>query len=202
MCILTSLVAQSVGLVIGCAVDAQAAVYLGPISTIPTLLFSGDGPKPNPGSFRFFLSLQGTSLWSLQAGIYWSNLLPTGCNWIILTSDRFSKLHLFNFSQDKYLDTPDTVLARLAGLIKTSRSSVSSGYERWTTQQLNNQPPHVFRFLRLPGQHPVVHAVDVVRGLREVRLRGHHARHIRLRQRDARVLTGALFSWSASRKTD
>jgi len=41
MCILTSLVAQSVGLVIGCAVDAQAAVYLGPISTIPTLLFSG-----------------------------------------------------------------------------------------------------------------------------------------------------------------
>ena len=59
-----------------------------------------------------------------------------------------------------------------------------------TTQQLNNQPPRVFRFLRLPGQHPVVHAVDVVRGLREVRLRGHHARHIRLRQRDARLLTG------------
>jgi len=35
-------VAQSIGLVIGCAVDAQAAVYLGPISTIPTLLFSGN----------------------------------------------------------------------------------------------------------------------------------------------------------------
>ncbi len=41
MCILTSLVAQSMGLVIGCAFDIQSAVYLGPISTIPILLFSG-----------------------------------------------------------------------------------------------------------------------------------------------------------------
>ena len=45
MCILTSLVAQSVGIVIGAACDISNAVYLGPITTIPILLFSGI--KPN-----------------------------------------------------------------------------------------------------------------------------------------------------------
>eukprot|EP00095_Tigriopus_kingsejongensis_P004119 maker-scaffold122_size333723-snap-gene-2.34 protein:Tk04119 transcript:maker-scaffold122_size333723-snap-gene-2.34-mRNA-1 annotation:"white family atp-binding cassette transporter" len=41
MCVLTSLVAQSLALVIGCAVNMESAVYLGPITTIPILLFSG-----------------------------------------------------------------------------------------------------------------------------------------------------------------
>ncbi|XP_017858398.1 PREDICTED: ATP-binding cassette sub-family G member 1 isoform X2 [Drosophila arizonae] len=41
ICVLNSLVAQSLGLLIGAGMNVETGVFLGPVSTIPTILFSG-----------------------------------------------------------------------------------------------------------------------------------------------------------------
>ncbi|KAJ8673198.1 hypothetical protein QAD02_004460 [Eretmocerus hayati] len=41
ICILTSLVAQSIGLLIGAAMDIETGVFIGPVLSVPAVLFSG-----------------------------------------------------------------------------------------------------------------------------------------------------------------
>lgn len=41
ICVLTSLVSQSIGLLTGAGLSVESGVFMGPVATIPTILFSG-----------------------------------------------------------------------------------------------------------------------------------------------------------------
>ncbi|XP_018023664.1 ATP-binding cassette sub-family G member 1 isoform X2 [Hyalella azteca] len=100
ICILTSLVAQSIGLTIGAAFTVQEAVFLGPASIVPLLLFSG-----------FFIQFSTIPIY--MRWITYLSFVRYGFEGVILSIYGFGRENLECSEAFCYLKAPSKILETL-----------------------------------------------------------------------------------------